>query len=179
MNGEGHSFWFAGTSATIINTMAWVPIVMQPIEGCQLTQFKVRVWTTPVAGSSLSVALYEVDPITSIPTTKVADIMTAIDCSTAGIKTVSGLSIPLTGGTLYGVAFGGGAVAPTVYGTGGLIPAQSRGSLGMDNDIGDNLSRWQSFRFIPSAPGVMDDAPVWAPVGSIAVPNFHIKLGPP
>lgn len=173
----GHSFWYVGTTTTPLNTHSVLAETVQVQQASVLTEFSVYVPGGAVAGSTLSFALFLVDPVTGLPTTKVTNIFTDVDCGTSGLKKVSGLSIPLAEKTLYGFVFTGGVTQPLVYGANTRSPAQSRGPLGFSVNAGDNLPRFFVWRATNTTPGVIDNAPAaWVGIATANLPNFLFKL---
>lgn len=134
------------------------------------------------AGAELVIGIYECDQQTSAPTTLLASLGSVV-LSSAGLKTISGLTVALQARRIYRMAatWNGtaGSFRGTATGTTGLptsnqyeVLLTSTTSTGVDNN-----TRAQGYVYTPASTGVFDISPTWSIGGAfLSVPNYGIVV---
>jgi len=131
-----NGFYRWGGSAMLpqVDFVVFTPFTL--LRACSVSGVSINV-AVGVAGSFARLGFYRSNSAGQ-PATLIQD-CGLVDCSTVGVKTVSGLNIPVSRGELIWVGSMANTIAPQLYGAGGgsagAVMATSRGSFG------DNLNR--------------------------------------
>lgn len=164
----------------IVNTRSAFGYPFQPAATSTLTSVLIAV-QTGAAGATHCLNLWRCDAA-GRPAAHVAAI-SPIACDTPGNKTVTGLSISLTAGTVYAFASMGGTTAGhKVYGiatgTSGLIGTYGYAApVGIVKNPLDNNWRLDGYTYSPATAGTPDISPTWTATNAyLEIPNLSFTI---